>query len=170
MLRKKATRQINPHDEPLGFYSTMFLTKKSLGGWRTILNLKPLNKVSISPVKLCQETLRSVLTSLGKARARKELDLHLDPGRLQEPCPWATTIDMKDAYFHVLIHPEFLILPFGLSTSPRVFTKIVGALAAFLHQQGVQMFPYLDDWLVNPETYSLSRFTTQTCFRSGQSS
>ncbi|XP_072039388.1 uncharacterized protein [Amphiura filiformis] len=80
-------------------------------------------------------------------------------------CPikdcWATSIDLKDAYLHVPIHPNdqkwlkfmvrdqtymFRCLPFGLSTAPRVFTRIVKTVAAYL-------CVYLDDWLI----YSRSR-------------
>ena len=43
---------------------------------------------------------------------------------------------------------EFTVLPFGLSTAPRVFTRIVKALGAHLHGQEITTFMYLDDWLV----------------------
>jgi hypothetical protein len=52
---------------------------------------------------------------------------------------WTTSIDLKDVYFHVPIHPsywkflrfqvlgklyQFLALPFGLNTAPRLFTNL----------------------------------------------
>ena len=77
---------------------------------------------------------------------------------------YATSIDLKDAYFHVGVHVrdtkylrfvvgdrvfEFQVLPFGLSTSPRVFTRVVRALVAYLRKRGLKMFAYLDDWLLS---------------------
>ncbi|XP_072016970.1 uncharacterized protein [Amphiura filiformis] len=87
-------------------------------------------------------------------------------------CPikdcWATSIDLKDAYLHVPIYPNdqkwlkfrvkdqtymFRCLPFGLSTAPRVFTRIVKTVAAYLRRKGLNLCVYLDDWLI----YSRSR-------------
>ena len=76
---------------------------------------------------------------------------------------WANTIDLEDAYLHVPIHPdhykylrfmyrervfEFCSLPFGLSTSPRVFTRIVKTVGASLRRSDILIFQYLDDWLI----------------------
>ncbi len=57
---------------------------------------------------------------------------------------WFTSIDLKDAYFHIQIHPQhrrFLrFAAFGLSLAPRIFTTP-------LRQQGIRILAYLDDWL-----------------------
>ncbi len=73
------------------------------------------------------------------------------------------SIDLKDPYFHVstlLRHRPFLrfafeerayqykVLPFGLSLSPRVFTKVAEAALVPLREQGVRILNYLDDWLI----------------------
>ena len=75
---------------------------------------------------------------------------------------WLTSLDLKDAYFHIGIDPadrrylrfchngtawQFTVLPFGLSTSPRVFTKILKPVLAFAHLHRVKLHMYLDDWL-----------------------
>ena len=80
---------------------------------------------------------------------------------------WLTSLDLKDAYFHIGIHPadrrylrfchngtswQFTVLPFGLSTSPRVFTKILKPVLAYAHLHRVKLHMYLDDWLLNPGT------------------
>lgn len=39
-------------------------------------------------------------------------------------------------------------MPFGLTTAPQVLTKLLVALVAHLHLQGVTLFPYLDDVLI----------------------
>lgn len=68
------------------------------------------------------------------------------------PNDWFVTLDLKSAYFHSPIHfrhrkflrfafhgqaYEFKALPFGLSLSPRVFTKCVEAAIAPLRHLGV---------------------------------
>lgn len=80
-----------------------------------------------------------------------------------------SSIDLLEAYLHIPIHPfhrkflrfsygqfhcQYRALPFGLSTAPRVFTKILVALVANLRSQGVRIFPYLDDILVAASSFS----------------
>ena len=49
----------------------------------------------------------------------------------------------------------FRCLPFGLSTAPRVFTRIVKSIGAALRRRGVIIFLYLDDWLFLAPTREL---------------
>ena len=91
----------------------------------------------------------------------------LPPLRALQQGQWLTSLDLKDAYFHIGIHPadrrylrfchngtswQFTVLPFGLSTSPRVFTKILKPVLAYAHLHRVKLHMYLDDWLLNPGT------------------
>ncbi|XP_033099816.1 E3 ubiquitin-protein ligase UBR4-like [Anneissia japonica] len=143
LLLKGAVVEVFPTTEDKGFVSTLFLTEKSSGGWRPILNLRRLNQW-IRPQKFHMDTLALILQGL-------------------MPGDWAATIDLKDAYFHVPIFPEdrkwlrfrldgrtyqFKVLPFGLSTAPRVFTRVVKSLGPVFHARGIRIFMYLDDWLV----------------------
>ncbi|KAI2663817.1 Gag-Pol polyprotein [Labeo rohita] len=79
------------------------------------------------------------------------------------PQDWFAAIDLKDAYFHVSILPrhrpflrfafegrayQYKVLPFGLSLSPRVFTKVAEAALSPLWQTGIRILNYLDDWLL----------------------
>lgn len=69
---------------------------------------------------------------------------------------WCATLDLRDAYFHMAIflspplcsqtHHQFTVLPFGLSVVPRIFIKCMAVVVAFLRK--VQVYPYLNDWLV----------------------
>ena len=97
---------------------------------------------------------------------------------LQSPRPWGgrwargewfTSIDLNDTYFHVPIAPhhtqflrfafqgrhfQFRVLPFGLSLSPRVFTRCVAAALSPLQSRGMKILPYLDDWLICAPSWS----------------
>ncbi|CAJ0949104.1 unnamed protein product, partial [Ranitomeya imitator] len=79
------------------------------------------------------------------------------------------SIDIQDTYLHVPIfsghhrflrfavlreHFQFVALPFGLATAPRVFTKIMVALIAILRVRGLVLFPYLDDILIKAPSFS----------------
>ena len=76
---------------------------------------------------------------------------------------WMVSIDLKDAYLQVPIHPEsrkylrfmafdkvyqFKVLCFGLSTAPQVFTRVMAPVSAILHSLSIRLQRYLDDWLI----------------------
>ncbi|VDI09381.1 Hypothetical predicted protein [Mytilus galloprovincialis] len=51
---------------------------------------------------------------------------------------------------------QFSALPFGPTSAPRVFTKVVSVVAAHLRAQGIRLVVYLDDWfLVNQSSLML---------------
>ena len=71
----------------------------------------------------------------------------------------------EDAYFHISIHPDhykflrftignhcyqYIVLPFGLTTSSRVFTMVLAFVMAYIIHKGIQVYPYLYDVLVVP--------------------
>ena len=168
MLDKQAIREIPVSPETPGFYSPIFLVAKESGSWRLILNLKAFNKFVVPP-SFRMETLRTVMDCLGEAaQQRQNTSEHLRDLSLSET--WATSINLRDAYFHVAVAPEhtrylpfayngrafeFLVLPFGQSTAPRIFTRIVRVIEVFLKVQGVDMHQYLDDWLMKSQSKSL---------------
>ena len=109
---------IEPAPLTPGFYSHFFLVTKATGEWRPIIDLSSLN-VNVHCLSFTMETPRSILGALQQGQ-------------------WLTSLDLKDAYFHIGINPadrrylrfchngtawQFTVLPFGLSTSPRVFTQ-----------------------------------------------
>lgn len=130
------------------YLSSFFLTPKSNGKMRFILNLKNLNRF-ISPDHFKLEDLRTALKLTSK-------DCYL------------ATLDLKDAYFLIKIHNEskkylrfafndkiyqFNVLPFGLSTAPFIFTKIMKPVAKYLRSTGLLSTLYLDDWLLLGQSY-----------------
>ena len=76
---------------------------------------------------------------------------------------YMASIDLKDAYYSVAIHPddrkylrfmwnnqlfEYTCLPNGLSCAPRVFTKMLKPIFSLLRSQGFVSVYYLDDILL----------------------
>ncbi len=126
-----------------GYYSKFITLRKKPEGLRRILNLKPMNGF-IKRQKFKMEMLRSV------KRAVKRGD-------------WLCTVDLKDAYMHIPIRVEhrkslrfrialnsyqWKVTPFGMSSAPRMFTKVLVPVIADARKLGVHTFPYLDDVLV----------------------
>ena len=90
---------------------------------------------------------------------------------------WAVSIDLTDAYLHLPIHHQsrkylrfvhedqvyhFTALPFRMSLSLLIFSKLMDIIAAFLRQRAISVFPYLDDWLI--KNLIRNRLITQTRF------
>ena len=79
------------------------------------------------------------------------------------PGQWAVSLDIKSAYCHIPIarrHQCFLhfhqkgkvyqfkTLPFGVSTAPKNFTRIMKPILHLCQKMGITIFLYLDDVLV----------------------
>ena len=43
---------------------------------------------------------------------------------------------------------NFMVLPFGMSLSSWIFTKLMEVVSSYLRQCAISVFPYLEDWLV----------------------
>ena len=145
LLRKGAVEEIIP--ECPGFYSRIFLVPKKNGKLRLIIDLSALNHfVDCQSFKM--ETQRKVRNAV----------------RLND---WAFSLDLTDAYLHVPIHRrsrkylrftlkgrvyEFKALPFGLSTSPLVFTRLMSVIATFVRKRAITLHPYLGDWLARNQS------------------
>ncbi|XP_070210298.1 uncharacterized protein [Littorina saxatilis] len=149
LLQKHAIEEVIDRRSP-GFYGRLFVVPKASGGWRPVLDLSPLNGF-LRKVPFMMETPASVREAL-------------------RPLDWVTSIDLTDAYFHILMHRsdrkwlrflwgdrvfQFRALPFGLSLAPWIFTMIVRQLCALVRQQGIRLRVYLDDWLVLNQLESL---------------
>ncbi|XP_071995315.1 uncharacterized protein [Engystomops pustulosus] len=51
-----------------------------------------------------------------------------------------------------ILHYQFKALPFGISSAPRIFTKIMVEVVAQLRLRGIVIVPYLDDLLLVAKT------------------
>ena len=119
-----------------------FPSSQENGKLRLIIDLSVLNH-SVYTETFKMETQRKV---------RKAVQLN----------DWAFSLDLTDAYLHIPIHHrsrkylrftlrgrvyQFKALPFGLSTSPFVFTRLMIVIATFLRRRAITLHLYLDDWL-----------------------
>jgi hypothetical protein len=133
-----------------------FCIPKASGGWRPVLNLSPLN-VFLRKIPFKMETASSIREAV-------------------RPRDWATSVDLTDAYFHNTIHPrdrlwlrfvwkdaiyQFRALPFGLSLSPWIFTRVVREFLLMVRRQGIWIHAYPDDWLILNQLESLCQVHTQ---------
>ena len=154
LLLKRAIEPVPTLEQGQGFYSTYFLVPKKSGELRPILNLKPFNRFVLVP-KFKMETLQNIIMSVNQGE-------------------WLASIDLKDAYLHVPIHPshyqwlrfaigdvhyQWRVLPFGLSTSPLIFTKVLAPVLAQLRLKGIHVHPYLDDLLFRAQSPQLLQWS-----------
>ena len=134
-----------------GFYGHLFLRAKKDGSMRPVFNLKPLNAyVTYQHFKM---------EGMAMATSMIEQD------------DWFCKIDLKDAYFAIPIHPDhrkylrfcegqvyqFRVLPFGLASRPRIFTKLPKPAIALLRRVGVRMVQYLDDYMLMNQNCDAAR-------------
>lgn len=125
------------------FVSRIFTVPKKDGSQRPVVNLKPLN---LFIRKQCFK-----MEGMGMLKS------------ILQRGDWMISIDLKDAYLSVVMAEEhrrylrfewrnqlfeFRCLPFGLSSAPRTFMKLLKPVMALLRQQGTRTIIFLDDILV----------------------
>ena len=137
--QKQAIEKVSVQSS-LGFYNRLFLVPKPNGKWRPILDLSQLN-LYLAPATFKMETPETIRLSLQQGE-------------------WVTSLDFSNAYFHIPISHrsrkylrylqtfQFTALPFGLSTAPLEFTKVVKEVKLMAQARGIRIHQYLDDWLL----------------------
>ena len=144
-----------------GFYSRLFLVPKPHQRRRPLIVLSRLN------------------TFLLVERFKMETPVSISSSMISRE--WVSSIDLSDAYLHILIHPAswtylymygfsmVLIcsssppsLSFGLSMAPQVFTMIVKDMKLMALTRGVRVHQYLDDWLIRALSQEEAQANTQT--------
>lgn len=119
------------------------IPKKTEGEWRVIIDLRYVNRYQ-RPHRFRMEDLSTVAALL-------------------RPGDWMTSIDFKSGFFHVEIEEKlrdylgfqhagkwyrYQVLPFGSSSSPLVFTKVVRPAIQHLRSLGIRIVAYMDDILI----------------------
>ena len=132
-----------PEVEGPYFYSNIFPRPKPDGSSRVILNLKMLN-VHMDKVHFKMDTFKEV-TNL-----------------VFENC-FFTSVDFKHAYYSVAVNPDdrrwlrfvwrdshyqFTCLPQGLTSAPRIFTKLLKPVLSHLRTMGIIILCYIDDCII----------------------
>lgn len=125
------------------FISPIFIVPKSSGSYRLVLNLKELNTY-VQNEHFKMEDYRTVCSILGRKS-------------------YMSTLDLKDAFHLIPVEKgyrqflrfiwkgklyEYTCLPFGLSTAPRVFSKVIKPVLNVLRKRGLKSVGYLDDFLL----------------------
>ena len=138
------------------FFSRTFTVPKGEVDRRPILDLSELNKLLIIP-KFRLETLERIVKSIVEGL-------------------WGTSLDIMDAYLNVALAPQFhkyfafvlgertfvfQVLPFGLSTAPWAFTRVMKPIKAHLRRQGVIVSSFFDDFLILAGSQQLAQAHTQ---------
>lgn len=131
LSKKGAIKAVDPANGEL--ISTIIVVPKKNGKFRPVINLRYLNRF-VEYQHFKQENLNIVLDLIQKD-------------------DFLTSIGLQDAYFSIPIQPryhkylrfswqdqlyQFLVLPFGLSSAPRLFTKILKAVYACLRQKRIR--------------------------------
>ncbi len=146
LLQKGAIERANPTTAM--FVSRIFpVKKKNATDLRMILDLSILNK------RILHHKFKMVTTQ----QVRRAL----------HPSCWMASIDLRDAFYHVPVNPrfkkflafkvgpeayQFRLMPFGLKVAPAIFTRLIRVMCSALTLRGVNILPYLDDWLIWADT------------------
>ena len=144
--------------EPGKIICNIFCRKKKSGNLRTIGNFKDLN-YHIDYHKFKQATVGGVLDMI-------------------RPSDFMTSIDLKDAYYCLNIHPDhrkyvkfkwghklyqFTCMGNGIASAPRIFTQGLKVLIIYLREMGIVVVAYIDDLIIlnsNPEQCARDTATT----------
>ena len=116
---------------------------KKSGKWRIILDLRYVNEACQAP-KYQNEDIRCAMN-------------------LVQSDDQLITLDISNGFLHVPVHEEhqtylgmqwkgrmymWMVLPFGLSSSPYFFAKTLRPVIQSLRQQGLRVMTYVDDFLL----------------------
>ena len=156
LLDSGAISPISPSDDQ--FCSRVFCVKKANGKDRMIIDLSRLNR-QILKVHFKMENLDTIKALLA-------------------PGDYMASIDLADAFLSIRIHDscrkftvfEFLgiryafnSLPFGFTSSPRIFSKVLKPAIVFLRSRGLKISSYLDDIFICASSPILLNSHVSTC-------
>lgn len=148
-LSCKIIKVVTP--SPDQFVSHIFpVPKKTPGKYRIIFDLSDLNEF-VRKLHFRMDSISDIMD-------------------LIRPGDYFVSIDLSDAYYciamHLLSMPyltfiflnvyyQFTCLPQGLSSAPRVFTKVMRCVMSFLRSRGIRIAAWIDDFLITSSSSML---------------
>ena len=156
MLACGAIITVQPdHDQ---FLSSIFpVPKRALNEYRIILDLSELNDF-VRKISFKMDSLDFIITMI-------------------RPGDFFVSIDISDAYYAVAMNIismpyltfmflnvlyQFTCLPQGLTSAPRIFTKILRYVLIYLRSQSIRISAWLDDLMIASSSASLTSSQTTT--------
>ena len=154
-LSNGAIIQVQPSRDQ--FLSDIFpVIKKSLLDHRIILDLSELN-LFVRKVSFKMDSLDYIMNMI-------------------RPGDYFISIDISDAYYAIAINAssmpyltfiflglyyQFACLPQGLSSAPRIFTRVMKVVLSFLRTYGIRIAAWLDDLILAAASASLAASHTE---------
>ena len=142
MLKEGAIVVVKP--SPDQFVSHIFpVAKRTLGEFRIIFDLSELNKF-IQKLSFKMGSYHSIMSLIARG-------------------DFFISIDLSDAYHAFAIHPffqrfltfiflniyyQYTCLPQGLTSAPRIFTKVVKTILVYFRSFAIKIAAWLDDFLL----------------------
>ena len=150
LLREGALIVVVP--SPGQFISHIFpVPKRTPGEFRIIFDLSILNKF-IRKISFRMDTYITIIGQICRG-------------------DFFISIDLTDAYHAIALHPDFMrfmtfifqnvyyqftCLPQGLTSSPRIFTKIMRVVLTYFRSFSIRIAAWLDDFLVAASSAALA--------------
>ena len=158
-LSRNIIKRVSPG--PGQYVSHIFpVPKKTEGEYRIIFDLSELNEF-VCKIRFKMDSLSDIMD-------------------LIRPGDYFVSIDLSDAYYciamHLLSMPyltfiflnvyyQFTCLPQGLSSAPRIFTKVMRCVLSYLRCRGIRIAAWIDDFLISSSSLSLCREHTSRTIR-----
>ena len=160
LLYEGAIIEVNP--SPNQFLSHIFpVPKRTPGEFRMIFDLSELN-LFIRKTTFRMDSFFSIMSLISRG-------------------DFFISIDLTDAYHAIAMHPfftrfltfvflnilyQFTCLPQGLTSAPRIFTKVMKAVLSYLRSFAIKIAAWLDDFLLAASKADLAKeqssFTLRT--------
>ena len=144
---------IEVNSSPDQFLSHIFpVPKRTPGEFRIIFDLSELNHF-IRKITFRMDSFFSIMSLISKD-------------------DFFTSIDLTDAYHAIAMHPlftrfltfvfldtlyQFTCLPQGLTSAPRIFTKVMKTVLSYLRSFAIKIAAWLDDFLLAAKSADLAK-------------
>jgi hypothetical protein len=141
LLDSGAIRELDPRI--FCFTSNVFIVPKETGDLRPVIDLRKLNRyMSYNHFKM--ENIDLVKSIIRRGDYMISIDLN-------QAFYHVPLVESQQPYFAFDFQAKrycFTCLPFGLTASPRIFTKVLKLIIKMAQTEGIRLVAYLDDLLI----------------------